>query len=61
MNFEKSRKLSKKVIFWAIYKWLVYGVLMASDLDFHFLANGRSDGDLYLRQILLNIPVYVQL
>ena len=46
MNFEKSRKLSKKVIFWAIYKWLVYCVLMASDLCFHFLANGRSDRDL---------------
>ena len=61
MNFEKSRKLSKKVIFWAIYKWLAYCVLMASDLDFHVLANGRSDGDLYVRQILLNIPVYVQL
>ena len=65
IEFWKIKKIKqKKSYFWPFTSGWSIGLLvslLASDLDFHFLANGRSDGDLYVKQILLNITVYVQL
>ena len=59
------RKIKKKSYFGPFTSGWSIALLMASDLYFHFLTNGRSDRYLYARQVLLNIPVaiyvYVQL
>ena len=60
LNFEKSKKVKLKKSYFGPFTsgWSIV-LLMASELYFHFLANGRYDGDLFVRQILLNVPVYV--